>query len=242
MSTMREKDTRRRTRRWLGVLMAAMAAVAISPGRVVSARECQLVTDFAHNVIGAFPGDWKPRTEEAREVYLVYGDGRNQFVRGTAGGSGVQMGRAFDWDLTAHPVLTWRWRPHVFPTGSDERRGDRNDSALGVYAVFRHGVAAARTIKYVWSRSVPVGVTASASMGLTRIVVARSGQQPARGWVGEVVDVARDYARLFGEAANRPWGIAILTDSDDTRSRAVGDYAAFSVCPPGRASHEGVGG
>jgi hypothetical protein len=49
--------------------------------------------------------------------------------------------------------------------------------------------------------------------------------------VEETVNVVRDYQRLFGEAPKKPLGIAMLTDADDTKSRAVGDYAAFRVCP-----------
>ena len=30
----------------------------------------------------------------------------------------------------------------------------------------------------------------------------------------------------------KPAGIAVLTDADDTRSRAEGDYANFRVCRP----------
>jgi hypothetical protein len=39
--------------------------------------------------------------------------------------------------------------------------------------------------------------------------------------------------RLFGETpAPKPAGIAVLTDSDDTRSTASGDHANFRACRP----------
>jgi hypothetical protein len=45
------------------------------------------------------------------------------------------------------------------------------------------------------------------------------------------VNVAQDYGRLFGEPPKQPRGIALLTDADDTKSAAVGDYTDFRVCP-----------
>jgi hypothetical protein len=120
----------------------------------------------------------------------------------------------------------------VFPTGADERREAVNDSVLAVYAVFPHSPVTVRTVKYVWSLSLPVGTTLSVSHGLTRVIVLRSGQPTGRGWFEESVDVARDYRRLFGESPSRPLGIGVLTDADETKSRAVGDYATFALCPP----------
>ena len=50
-------------------------------------------------------------------------------------------------------------------------------------------------------------------------------------WIEERVNVLQDYTRLFGEPpAAKSAGIAVLTDADDTRSRAEGDYAKFRVC------------
>jgi len=68
------------------------------------------------------------------------------------------------------------------------------------------------------------------SAGLTRMLVLRSGRPDDGGWIDEAVDVRANYQRLFGEAPGRPRGIAILTDADQTKTRAVGDYAAFRVC------------
>ena len=124
--------------------------------------------------------------------------------------------------------------PDPASTGADERDPSRNDSALGVYAVFPHSPVSVKTVKYVWSAVVPVGTTVTASRGLTRMLVLRSGKPDGSGWAEESVDVARvaqDYRRLFGDAPKQPRGIALLTDADDTKSAAVGDYTDFRICP-----------
>ncbi len=220
-----------RTHRLLGL---SLAAVLVAGGTTpVRAASCRAVGDLARTVVGEFPEDWRPKEERAREIYKVLEEGGLRFVRATAEGTGLQMGLEFDWDLATHPVLAWKWRPRVFPTGADERQSGKNDSVLGVYAVFPHSPVTVKTVKYVWSAAAPVGAAATASRGLTRMLVLRSGTPADTGWVEEAVDVAADYRRLVGEAPRRPRGIALLTDADDTRSRAVGDYAAFRVCPAG---------
>lgn len=213
-------------------MLALPLAIGVAVGATrASAADCRVVADFAANAVGEFPADWRPKEERAREIYRVMEEAGLRFVRATAEGAGLQMGKGVAWDLATHPVLAWRWRPGTFPTGADERVGSRNDSVLGVYAVFPHGPMTVRTVKYVWSLAVPVGTTAQASLGLTRMLVLRSGAPRDPGWVEEQVNVAHDFERLFGEPPPRPRGLAVLTDADDTRSRAVGDYAGFRVCP-----------
>jgi hypothetical protein len=220
-----------RTRRLLALpIVAGLLAGASGPAR---AEPCRVIADFAKGTVGEFPDDWKPKEERARTIYKVLEEGGLRFVRATADGTGIQMGLEFDWDLKTHPVLAWKWRPRVFPVAADERQSGRNDSVLGVYAVFPHSPVSVKTVKYVWSALAPRGATPSASHGLTRMLVLRSGQPESPGWVEEAVNVAEDYRRLFEETPKRPRGIAVLTDADDTRSRAVGDYTAFRVCPAG---------
>ena len=226
---MRAAHGRPRLRRWrLTAWLVVMTLFGVAPPGL--AEECQVVADFASNRLGEFPEDWQPKEARAREIYRVLEQDGVRFVRATAESTGLQMGKEFAWDLTRHPILTWRWRPQVFPTGADEREEKRNDSVLGVYAVFPHGPMSVKTVKYIWSLLAPVGTTASASFGLTRMIVLRSGKPADLEWVAETVNVAEDYQRLFNERPPRPRGIAVLTDADNTKSRAVGDYTDFRVC------------
>ena len=213
------------------LVLAGLMAPLAAPHRGLGA-ECQAVADLARAALDAFPGDWKPRDDRAREVYRVLEEGGLRFIRATAEGAGSQMGKEFAWDLGTHPVLAWKWRPRLFPTGADERESARNDSALGVYAVFPSMPMTVKTVKYVWSQMAPAGTTVSVSAGLTRMLVLRTGAPVDPSWVEEAVDVRADYQRLFAEAPPRPRGIAVLTDADQTRSRAVGDYADFRICRP----------
>ncbi len=193
--------------------------------------ECIVLDDFTSTAAGEFPGGWKVRKDAGRAVYSIHAEGGLRFLRASARGMGIQAGRERGWNLGEFPVLSWKWRPRVFPSGADEQSG-KNDSALAVYAVFPHNVVAAKALKYVWSERVPRGTPLESNAGLTQVLVLESGAPASNGtWVEERVNVAEDYRRRFNDRAlPKPSGIAVLTDSDDTRSFAEGDYADFRAC------------
>ena len=108
-----------------------------------------------------------------------------------------------------------------------------NDSAVSVYAVFPTSAVSVKSVKYVWSRVVPAGTHLTSSAGNTQVRVLCDPAAQAGQWVDEQVNVREDYQKYFGGSeVPKPGGIAVLTDSDDTKSSAQGDYASFRVCKP----------
>ena len=211
------------------LLVAALLFVPISPG--APQDDCRIIDDFSKAKIGAFPPDWKPRKDAGREIYSVQEEGGKRFLHAASRGLGIQAAREHEWDLAAYPVLAWSWRPVEFPSRSDERKSKTNDSALAVYAVFPHTSWSVKSVKYVWSAVVPVGTHLTSSQGETQVRVVRSGTKGKGEWVDERVNVLQDYKKYFDEGdVPKPAGIAVLTDSDDTKSSAQGDYANFRVC------------
>lgn len=92
-------------------------------------------------------------------------------------------------------------------------------------------IAGPKAVKYIWSERVPVGIHLTSNMGLTQVRVLRSGTAGTDEWTEERVNVLEDYRKYFGDSEMpKPGGIAVLTDSDDTRSSAQGDYAKLRVC------------
>ena len=152
-----------------------------------------------------------------------------------AAGQGVQAARETKgWDLAARPVLAWSWRPRQFPKGADERDPAKNDSALAVYMLVEHSkVTGPKAVKYIWSERVPVGTHLTSNNGLTQVRVLRSGAPKGEGWTEERANVLEDFQKYFSEKGTpKPAGIAVLTDADDTKSTAAGDYANFRASRP----------
>jgi hypothetical protein len=195
-------------------------------------RACVVIDDFSRGSVGRFPDGWKPRKDSGRDVYRVVEEGGLRFLRATASGLGIQAGLTHEWDLAKYPVLAWSWRPRMFPRGGDERESATNDSVLAVYMLVPYSrITGPKAVKYVWSERVPVGARLESNMGLTKVRVLRSGGGASDDWTEERVNVLEDFQKAFGVTdPPKPAGIAVLTDADDTRSRAEGDYAGFRVC------------
>ena len=213
-------------------LIVLLLAAAPSVGRAWAA-ECVVVDDFSRGKVGDFPVDWKPRKEEGRPIYAIREEAGRRFLHAVSRGIGIQAGREVSWDLDAYPILAWSWRAVEFPKGSDERKSSTNDSVVSVYALFPGPMGTVKSVKYVWSRVVPVGTRLTSSAGSTQVRVLRSGTDQAGQWLEEQADVREDYRKLFGvDKPPKPAGIAVLTDSDDTKSSAQGDYANLRLCKP----------
>jgi hypothetical protein len=221
----------------VGTLAIAVLSVLFLPsGRVPAAQtaECITIANFGKNKVSEFPSDWKARKDEGKEVYTVREEAGRRFLAATSKGLGIQAAKEQAWDLNAYPVLAWSWRPREFPRGADERDSATNDSALAVYMLVPHSrIRGPKAVKYIWSEKVPVGTHLTSNMELTQVRVLRSGAAGKGQWTEERVNVLQDYKKFFGESETpKPAGIAVLTDSDDTKSSAAGDYANFRACKP----------
>lgn len=215
-------------------LAALVASVVLAAGAVPAAAQspdCITIENFARDAAGAFPEGWHVRRDEGKAVYKVLDEGALHFLRASATGIGIQAAVEREWDLDAYPILTWSWRPRVFPSGANEQNG-KNDSALAVYLLVPYSrIRGPKAVKYVWSERVPVGTKLESNFGLTQVKVLRTGPHTGGAWTAERVNVRDDFRALFGvDEAPRPAGIAVLTDADDTGSRAEGDYADFRAC------------
>jgi len=218
------------------VLSAILVAGAAAPPAEPSAGEqaCIVLDDFSHAKPGEFPPEWKPRKDEGRQVYRVQAEGSQRFLHAEAKGTGIQAGRETpSWDLQKYPILTWSWRPGAFPRGADERQSSTNDSVLAVYVAVPHSkVRGPKAVKYVWSEKVPVGTRLESNGGLTQGRVLRTGAPASReAWVEERVNALQEWKTAFKESGTpKVGGIAVLTDSDDTKSTASDDYRNFRAC------------
>lgn len=197
-----------------------------SPPIQISFRDCP---------VNCLPGNWKARDHRsAAQIYAIQRESDCRFIHADSRRTEDPIGCEVRWPLREFPLLQWRWRAIHFPTGSDERVKGRNDSVLGLYVIFGH-LPGIKTIKYIWSDTLPVGSSfPSPYSSSTRIVVVRSGRAQQGAWITESRDVLADYVRFYGEEDRKPvaLGIGLLTDSDDTNSRAVGDYAEFFALSP----------
>ncbi len=212
------------------ILLAVFTVAAHVPAAQAAAADPPFSLTFQSDEVGKPPQGWVCKSGDPARIYSVCAEDGKKFVRASSDGAAVPLGYEKPWPLKDYPILQWQWRALLFPEKSDERDKTAADSVLGVYVVFGRWPFI-RSIKYVWSDSIPEGETfESPYSSRTKIVVVRSGRERAGVWVTERRDVLADYMRVFGES--KPpvaRGIAIMTDADNTRSRATGDYTDIRI-------------
>lgn len=217
-------------------LLVPAAARADHPQRRADHRNSIMIEDFDSSDPGGFPLTWKAwRGDDdlARNLYTIREENGNRYLHAADDGSSIIIRKELkEWDANEYPVLTWRWRARVLPEGGDERIGSRNDSSVAVYVVLdQNFIGVPKTLKYVWSTTLPVGTYHRRDgIGRPHVIVLESGKDKLGKWVEESVDVRADYVRIFGNKPPRKAvGIGILTDGNATGTESRGDYDDFVV-------------
>lgn len=88
------------------------------------------------------------------------------------------------------------------------------------------------TLMYVWSNHLPVGtVVNNRRTDRIRKLVIESGAQGVNRWLDYERDIRADYERVFGEPPGALKAVAIMSDTDNTRSSVKAWYGAVTLVP-----------
>jgi hypothetical protein len=190
----------------------------------------------------------KPLSRLKRDtVYtLVQEDGRT-VLHGTAEGSASLYVARFKSEVGVPAVMSWRWKTDALVPGADNRDKKREDAPLRVIVAFdgdsstlpdveQKRFKRARKLSgveppyavlmYIWSDQVAVGsVIPSAHTSQVKMLVVASGTDDLGQWQSVRRNVAEDYRRAYGAGPGPVLGVAVMTDTDNTGEKAVGEYA-----------------
>lgn len=89
------------------------------------------------------------------------------------------------------------------------------------------------TLMYVWCNQRPPGsVVRNPRSDRIRKIVLESGPERLGRWLDYERDVRADFERAFGEPPGALVGVAVMTDTDNTRSSATAFYGPVGHVPP----------
>ena len=187
-----------------------------------SASASLLVDDFEH---GLAP-QWQAKSFKGETDYTVIAEDGNRVLRAEsrAAASGLVFQR--EYAVRDFPVLTWRWKVAAPVVGGDETRKSGDDYAARVYVIFPHWFfPKTRTINYIWgNRLAKGGAIDNPFTANARMIAVESGPELAGRWLTERRNIRDDYRRLFGEEPPASGVIAIMSDSDNTRTSTLAWY------------------
>lgn len=216
----------------------------------LSADHMMVVGSFSTEPEGAMPSGWKPeifkRGKGALTSYRVVRDGETTVMRAESVGTASGLEHEIPVNLKEYPVLRWRWKVDSVVAAGDPYRKDKDDYAARVYVTFafeadkagfgeglRYRTARAlfggvpfAALSYIWASRTPVGTLVdSPHMGdIVKLIVIENGDGRVGEWVAEERNVYEDYRRAFGKDPPRVSGVAIMTDTDNTKEQATAYY------------------
>jgi hypothetical protein len=194
------------------------------------------------------PDGWKPLTFkkiERHTTYVVVKDGSTPVVKAIseASASGLTKGLAIN--PQEYPIVRWRWKVENLLQKSNVNRKDGDDYSARLYITFAYEpdkVSFGRRLKYkagrvlfgdipigalnyIWDSTSPIGtIVDNAYTDFAKMIVVESGAQRIGSWVEEERNVYEDYKLAFGEEPPAISGVAIMSDTDNTKERAVAYY------------------
>ena len=194
------------------------------------------------------PDGWKPLTFKKvpkPTAYELVIDGAAVVVKATSDAAASGLTKEVRIDPSVFSVVHWRWKVDNLLTRSDVTRKSGDDYPARLYITFEYDaekVSLARKLKYkvgralfgdipiaalnyIWETHMPVGtVIDNAYTDFAKMIVVESGPVKVGQWVQESRNVYHDYKQAFGEDPPMINGIAIMTDTDDTKEQATAYY------------------
>jgi hypothetical protein len=116
--------------------------------------------------------------------------------------------------------------------GDRSRLSPRNRAMFDLAQALTGEAPPYATLMYVWETSAPEGsVIVNPRTDRVRKIVVDSGRQHLKTWREHRRNLAEDFRRAFGEDPGPLVGIAVMTDADNTRSRAEAWYGPIELAP-----------
>ena len=225
-----------------GLLFAAAVSTADAPPVLEVGR-------FSSSPPGPAQTDgWKPLTFKKipkPTAYELVQDGNAVVVKATSEAAASGLTKEVKIDPAAFPIVLWRWKVENVLRHSDVTRKSGDDYPARLYITFEYNpdkVSLAKKLKYkagrvlfgdipiaalnyIWDTKSAVGtIVDNAYTDFAKMIVVESGAAKVGAWVEEFRNVYQDYKQAFGEDPPMINGVAIMTDTDNTKERAIAYY------------------
>jgi hypothetical protein len=226
----------------IGLLIAPTVARAESPLMIEVAK-------FSSGTVGqAIPEGWKPLTFKKiskHTSYEVVKDGEVVVVKAVSQASASGLTKEVRIDPKEYPLVRWRWKIDNVLQRSNVAFKEGDDFPARLYITFEYdpdkvsfgkklkfkagqalfGDIPIAALNYIWETKTPVGtIVENAYTDFARMVVVESGAQKVGMWIDEERNIYEDYRKAFGEEPPMINGVAIMSDTDNTKEQATAYY------------------
>ena len=180
--------------------------IRIIDAQVAGSATVFLLEDFSKAEVDGFPQGWHASRSETitRQAYQIQQDGTQTYLRCKGVDSNVRIFKRMAWDPKAFPIISWRWRLHASPTGTEP-------FAAVFVSLDQDFFGIPINTKYLWSPNLSAGTIVEGGLFRPAQVVLRSGAEKIGEWIDERVNAYEDFTRIHKhEPASQAWGISLV--------------------------------
>ena len=207
------------------------------------------VGKFSSGSVGqAIPDGWKPLTFKKipkHTAYELVKDGGVTIVKAVSNASASGLIKPVVIDPKEYPIVRWRWKIDNVLQHSDVALKEGDDFPARLYITFEYdadkvsfgkklkfkagralfGDIPVAALNYIWETKTPVGtIVENAYTDFAKMVIVESGTQKVGIWIDEERNIYEDYKNAFGEEPPMINGVAIMSDTDNTKEQATAYY------------------
>ena len=207
---------------------------------------------------GTYPEGWKPLLFEKIPTHTLYElvqDEGQVVVKAISKQSSSGLTRELHFNPKDYPIVQWRWKIENILEKGDVTTKSGDDYPARLYITFAYDSAKVgffekvkyetirlvygqypplAAINYIWESTSPVGTTVpNPYTDRVQMFVIESGKPKLHQWITEERNIVEDYRKAFGEDPPPISGVAIMTDTDNTKESAVAYFGdiIFKAAP-----------
>lgn len=172
---------------------------------------------------------WQEKSFAGKTDYQLVRLEDKQVLQASSESSASGLFKESPVNLKKYPFLNWRWRVENRIESGDEREKSGDDYVARIYLVINHKYFFWKSLalSYVWANKSGKGeIWNNAFAGKSvKMFALRSSEDATEVWVNEKRNVYEDLKLAFGEEISSIDAVAIMTDTDNSRSVARAYYS-----------------
>ena len=169
----------------------------------------------------------KVKKVKGETTWLLGSNESGNFIKAEAEGKGSGLGKEVKIDLLKTPFINITWKVEKSLSGIVENSKKGHDYAARVFVIKKTGSTplSNRAINYVFSSNNEVGENWPSPYTKKSIdYVLSSTKDNLNVWVTVKANVKEDFLRLLGLDLKDISGVAIMTDTDNSKLKAISYY------------------
>tara|TARA_B100000795_G_scaffold258401_1_gene232444 strand:- start:7 stop:651 length:645 start_codon:yes stop_codon:yes gene_type:complete len=169
----------------------------------------------------------KVKKVKGETTWSLSSNENGNFIKAEAEGKGSGLGKEVKIDLSKTPFINITWKVEKDLSGIVENSKKGHDYAARVFVIKKTGSTplSNRAINYVFSSNNNVGENWPSPYTKKSIdYVLSSTKDNLNTWVTVKTNVKEDFRNLFGIETSDISGVAIMTDTDNSKLKAISYY------------------